>query len=806
MSATAFTKGRSGCFRPGGLSARPSRRSLRARQLRLERLEERSLLSVVGNEGEWAFNIDADGTNQIQIWDTALDTSGNLYIAGSFNGVYDFDPGPGSAELESANYGDGFLVQYHADGTLGWLRQVIQGPGSEVVGSVAVDTDGNVYITGWFNKGTAIVAGQTLVNVDVGDDAVVVKYPVTAMGEEPGEPAWIDQFPCTWYLQAEAIEVDNAGHVYVGGDLQMQATFGDFTLYERGWQDAWVTKLDATTGTVEWAWQTSGTTGSANILQIVVEPPGPNGEIGKVFAAGFVDTTEQAIYFDDQPIQSPGGYVTRLDPATGAVVWAKSAGYAVYNLNLGGPDASLYLTGVFQSEADLGGHVLTSAGGYDIFAGKMDPATGDFLWAASVGGPNSEGSIDFRTAIAATQDGDVYLTGHFKTIADLDPGPGAAILTGSTIIEGFLARIDPQTNSLERLWHLDAIGDSGSAGTHLALDTDLDGVLNVYVVGRFRGTVELPPGTINSADPGRVDIFAMKFAPKPEIYTPAVVAADDSYTYWEDYVLTVPIFEGVLANDTDANHGSLSVIVPDESKPQNGTVVMNPDGSFTYTPYANFAGIDTFSYQVSDGRGGLDIGAVTIQVNSIESATPATFASTDIPKALRDYGTTTSIVTIQEPFQIADLNVRLDITHPRDPDLDVFLIAPDGTRVELFTDVGTNKSVNFTDTLLDDGATRSITAGKAPFTGTFLPEGNLAAFEGKSIQGAWTLEIRDDQNKQVGTLNSWSLIVTPADLIPDSGTVAALASLSQPDARSVDRILASDELDLATLAMFWDTP
>ena len=44
-------------------------------------------------------------------------------------------------------------------------------------------------------------------------------------------------------------------------------------------------------------------------------------------------------------------------------------------------------------------------------------------------------------------------------------------------------------------------------------------------------------------------------------------------------------------------------------------------------------------------------------------------------------------------------------THTRDPDLDVFLIAPDGTRVELFTDVGTTKSQNFTNTVLDDAAT-----------------------------------------------------------------------------------------------------
>ena len=80
-----------------------------------------------------------------------------------------------------------------------------------------------------------------------------------------------------------------------------------------------------------------------------------------------------------------------------------------------------------------------------------------------------------------------------------------------------------------------------------------------------------------------------------------------------------------------------------------------------------------------------------------------TYSSTDAPKTITDNGTVTSTLTIPDSLTIDDVNVELDITHSSDQDLDVFLIAPDGTRVELFTDVGGNGN-DFSGTKLDDEA------------------------------------------------------------------------------------------------------
>jgi len=134
------------------------------------------------------------------------------------------------------------------------------------------------------------------------------------------------------------------------------------------------------------------------------------------------------------------------------------------------------------------------------------------------------------------------------------------------------------------------------------------------------------------------------------------------------------------------------------------------------------------------------------------------YYSDDVPKAITDAGTITSMLVVTDTGPIVDLNVKLNISHPWDADLDIYLIAPDGTRIELFTDVGM-MSPDFDDTILDNEAVQSITEGSAPFTGSYRPEGNLVDLNNKDINGTWILEVTDDWNGNNGILNSWCLIV-----------------------------------------------
>ncbi|MBM4074717.1 MAG: hypothetical protein FJ267_03645, partial [Planctomycetes bacterium] len=170
---------------------------------------------------------------------------------------------------------------------------------------------------------------------------------------------------------------------------------------------------------------------------------------------------------------------------------------------------------------------------------------------------------------------------------------------------------------------------------------------------------------------------------------------------------------------------------------------------------------------------------------------PVTFNSSSATPII-DLSTVTnqiSVSGISNP--IADVNVKINITHTFDADLDVFLISPTGTRVELFTDVG-DENNNFTNTILDDEATTSITAGVAPFTGTFRPEGSLSLLDGGLANGVWTLEITDDFFDDIGNLASWSLTITSGQAEPSvttNGTGDYLFNNLAPDTYHVRQVL-----------------
>ncbi|MBN9672984.1 Ig-like domain-containing protein [Roseibium aggregatum] len=105
-------------------------------------------------------------------------------------------------------------------------------------------------------------------------------------------------------------------------------------------------------------------------------------------------------------------------------------------------------------------------------------------------------------------------------------------------------------------------------------------------------------------------------------------AADDFYSVDEDGTLSVAA-EGVLDNDADVDGDELTVsLVTDVA---NGTLTLNPDGSFSYTPDADFNGADSFIYEVTDGNGGVDRATVAITVDPVND-TPVftTFGPFDV--------------------------------------------------------------------------------------------------------------------------------------------------------------------------------
>src|SRR5262249_48831149 len=76
------------------------------------------------------------------------------------------------------------------------------------------------------------------------------------------------------------------------------------------------------------------------------------------------------------------------------------------------------------------------------------------------------------------------------------------------------------------------------------------------------------------------------------------IAANAAATTPEDTAATV----AVLANDSDPDGDALAVT--GITQPAHGAAAVNPNGTITYTPAADYHGPDSFAYAISDGRGG----------------------------------------------------------------------------------------------------------------------------------------------------------------------------------------------------------
>ena len=123
-------------------------------------------------------------------------------------------------------------------------------------------------------------------------------------------------------------------------------------------------------------------------------------------------------------------------------------------------------------------------------------------------------------------------------------------------------------------------------------------------------------GTLSAPGSATLDITPVNDAP---------AAVNDAFTTNEDtpYTATLNVND-LLQNDSDLDGDTLSVNTTPVSGPTSGTLVLNADGTFTYTPGANFNGTDSFVYEVNDGNGATAQATVDITVNSVNDAPTTT--------------------------------------------------------------------------------------------------------------------------------------------------------------------------------------
>lgn len=177
---------------------------------------------------------------------------------------------------------------------------------------------------------------------------------------------------------------------------------------------------------------------------------------------------------------------------------------------------------------------------------------------------------------------------------------------GSAVAADFMIRVEEEGG--------DEVGGSPQAGS----TTGTEYVLNLgdYVVSENEDPHYV--GDFSACSGGTISLTASVICTITNTFRNSVpVANDDAYPTDEDTVLTIPA-PGVLENDTDGEDDSLLAGLVETT--EHGILVLNPDGSFSYTPEANFTGTDTFTYQANDLWGNSETATVTITVNPVNDA------------------------------------------------------------------------------------------------------------------------------------------------------------------------------------------
>jgi len=159
---------------------------------------------------------------------------------------------------------------------------------------------------------------------------------------------------------------------------------------------------------------------------------------------------------------------------------------------------------------------------------------------------------------------------------------------------------------------VDGIFDNGNDAFFGGADSSIDAVLirgemsadSLVVAGALPFKAFVDHHKIRVADDPRFRLHDADFNQAPD-------AVDDPVTTDEDTEVTI----AVLANDTDADGDGLTV--QSVGTAGNGLVLLNLDGTVTYSPDPDFFGADSFTYTISDGQGGTDTATVTVTVNPV---------------------------------------------------------------------------------------------------------------------------------------------------------------------------------------------
>jgi len=232
-----------------------------------------------------------------------------------------------------------------------------------------------------------------------------------------------------------------------------------------------------------------------------------------------------------------------------------------------------------------------------------------------VGFMSSENALGNEDALLSTGGGPIIITDviQIPTLSALGLGLAMLLLLGAAV----LLRRHPGVAG-GALAVVLLVGGIGVAVAAIVLDGQIDDWSGIAPLATD------PPGDGLNADILTVyaspEAGGLYFRIDADMNQAPTAVDDGPYAVDEDTVLNVPVATGVLANDTDPDAGtSLTAVLGVTTA--NGALTLNPDGSFDYTPGADFNGTDSFTYRANDGQLDSTDATVTIRPPSSRART-----------------------------------------------------------------------------------------------------------------------------------------------------------------------------------------
>lgn len=510
------------------------------------------------------------GTSETWTSDIAVDNVGNVYTAGTFSGTTDFKPGVGTSFATAVGSYDAFISKIDANGDFVWA-ETFGGTGADEINGLALDSVGNVLVTGQF-EGTADfdpLGGVTNLTSLGREDIFVSKL------DGNGNLTWATSMGGTGSDFSNDIAIDSNDKVILAGSFQGMVDFdpgiGSTLLLSAGANDVFVAKLTGA-GDLMWAQGMGGINDDAAFAVAIGNGDG-------IFLAG--EFNSQGIFdFNGDMVTDlnvsgvSSGFVAKYD-ASGGFTWSGAMGGSgsVSATGIAVDLSGVYVTGSLVGTADFdpsaGTSVLTSAGATDMFLMQLvgnSPPTTSGIADVTVNEDAPNTFIDLSTAFYDAEDG-YALT--FSIRGNTNP----ALFAGISI----------------------------AADGMLTLD---------YAANKF-GTADI---TITATDSNGASVDTT-FRVKVNSVNDAPITVDDQSSIQQDQTLYSS--DGVLANDLDIEGDQLSATLVTGTS--HGDLQFASDGSLNYTPNPGFTGIDTFAYVASDGVNISGVAIVTIYV------VPATF-------------------------------------------------------------------------------------------------------------------------------------------------------------------------------------